>query len=95
MTTLAQDRLPAAPESGLREPKTVRIARRAARRSTRSEYKLLTFFATLLFLVVALIARILPRSLRVRLLKLPASGGSVLHDARVMVAMTIPFVFMG
>jgi hypothetical protein len=95
MTTLAQDAVSAAPESGLREPKTVRIARRAARRSTRSEYKFLTFFATLVFLFVALAARILPRGWRVRILRLPAAGGSVLNDARVMVAMTIPFVFMG
>jgi hypothetical protein len=95
MTTLAQDAVSVSPGTGREEPRSLRVARRAARRSTRSEYKALTFFATLLFLVVALVARILPRSVRVRFLKLPVSGGSVLHDARVMVAMTIPFVFMG
>jgi hypothetical protein len=93
MTTLAEPAVTSAEPMRERAP-TLDVARRAARRATRSEYRWLIGLAMLLFLVVALAARILPRSLRVRLLHLPARG-SVLHDARVMAAMSIPFVFMG
>ncbi len=68
-----------------------RSLRLKARKATEREYRLVSTFAFGIFLVVAVLARLLPPRLRARVTG--AEGRSILADARVMTANTIPIAF--
>jgi hypothetical protein len=71
-----------------------RRSRLTSRRDARREYLLVSAIAFMIFMVVVLFARLLPRARRARLLGACADG-NIVAQARAMAAMSIPFAFMG
>jgi hypothetical protein len=71
-----------------------RVSRLSVRHADERAFRLLWAPAFLVFLLVALIARPLPRVMRERLLG-SCAGGSVIAEARAMATMTVSFAFMG
>lgn len=69
--------------------------RRSSRRAETREYQLIAAVAFIFFLMIVVVARLMPRTWRERMVGERVEGRSVLADARAMVANTIPYAFMG